>query len=97
MKNRNIGDKIQASVAFERKCSYRFDDQNVLKPSEKDFCGYIVGMRNVIMSDFKYHSGSNWEGDYDPPYVSGKTEWVWLVTKSIKQEPLIVRECDIFA
>ena len=97
MRNLNIGDKINASVAFERKCSHRFDDKNSLKPIARNFTGFIVGKRNVIMSNFRYHGGSSFNGgyDYDPPYVTGKTEWAWLVAESIKHEPLIVRDCDI--
>lgn len=95
MRNLNIGDKINASVAFERKCTSRFDDKNTLKPTTRNFSGFIVGKRNVIMSNFKYHGGNGYGEDYDPPYVTGKTEWVWLVAESIKHEPLIVRDCDI--
>jgi hypothetical protein len=95
MKNLNIGDKIVAGAAFDRKCTRRFDDKNSLKPITRNFTGFIVGKRNVIMSNFTYHSGGVWDGEYGPPYVSGKTEWVWLVSESIKHEPLIVRDCDI--
>ena len=96
MKNLKIGDRIYAGAAFARKCSHRFDDKNCLKPEVTSFTGFIVGMRNVIMSDFKYHFGCYSPDDYEQPFVSGKTEWVWLVAESIKNEPLIVRDCDIF-
>ena len=99
MKNLNIGDFITAAAAFDRKCTRRFNDQSTLEPAKKNFLGYIVGKRNVIMSNFKYHGGgiSGLDADYEPAYVSGKTEWVWLASESIKHEPMIVRDCDILS
>ena len=103
MKTLRIGNKVTASAAYARKCSNRFDkagDWNskepwLLKPAKLNFTGYIVGKRNVIMSEFKPTYGNGYGEDYEQGYVSGKTEWVWLVAASIKNEPLIVRDCDI--
>ena len=62
--------------------------------------GFIVGVRCVIMENYKYHSGGCYNApdydDYDPPYASGEYENVLLVTKNIYCEPFIVRTNDVY-
>jgi len=104
----NIGTKVTFRKNYSTKCSSRFDlptyspesnyryeltplhDDNLLRS------GFVVGKRNVIMSDYMYHKGYKYhDGDSDYAYSEGTKEQVLLVAPSIRRKAFIVRYCDL--
>jgi len=101
-----IGDRVKSDRWFFRRCKGRFakvmqdgyhsDAQPVVSPIE----GHVVGLRNVIMSNFHYDPpGNTWnsttqEVDEREGETWGNKEVVLLVAKSPWQEPVIVRISD---
>ena len=97
MRNLHIGDKIEATLGYAKKCSYRFTlhtdpIRSYLIHKQQNVVGYIVGKRHVIMNDFKFH-----HDDENRSYVTGDKEMVWLVAPSLTRNSLIVRDNDITA
>jgi hypothetical protein len=97
----DIGDIVSFKICYPRKCSNRFPYSSTLTvgpiKKEGNWVGHVVGIRNIIMSNYKVHRGSiDFEnGIQDCSYATGKKEMVYLVTTSIYKEPVIVREEDI--
>lgn len=98
-----IGNKVAYRVWYDRKCSRRManiegihDAVPVSNLKGKLHTGYIVGIRSVLMAQLQYHSPKQYdEDDFTPAYVSGKRENVYLVCKSIYNNPVIVRARDL--
>src|SRR5581483_7610330 len=102
----DVGQKVRFSAYYSRKCHERFSFNSDLKKTPSPtyilvplktgaFEGYIVGIRNVIMSDYKYHAGDYSEEGKGRGYATGKTEKVLLVAETPYREPVIVRSADV--
>jgi len=108
--NAKIGKRISFKVSYPRAASDRFQntyDENfhvvgpriiIANKTEELHYGIIIGIRQVIMSDYKYHSAhKDWETGHEDgqAYATGKKEYVLFVVKNIRSNPFIVRFQDV--
>ena len=99
-----IGQKILFDKIYSRKCKERFPNASNCQLQEipfgikldKPIRGFVVGIRNVIMKNYRLHLGRNYYEEVyaDPNWAEGDKEEVLLVTKNIREEPFLVRKED---
>jgi len=98
-----LGDVIHFKQGYPIECKNRFPILRVAPydrskdpiPHKFSNSGFVVGYRNVIMSEYKYIICYGDSNEPEGSYAAGKWEVVYLVTCNPWQKPFIVRTFDI--
>jgi hypothetical protein len=93
-----IGDIVRFSRCYAKKASVRFHSYRsgvVKEPTPLRWPvmneGWVVGIRAVVMSNYMW----DWLGDDEGATATGTVEVCLLVTRSLRENPVIVRFADI--